>query len=198
MKSTMILLLIYSVFWFWYTPTEGPLTESEVNTYLESIDSPEGRLRIEAFARQDKGRSFYVLNAIDLNESPGTVAGAPIGTDGQQLMDLYMEHMLPALLARASHPSFFGAAVGRSIDVVGVDNANNWDTGALVRYRSRRDLLDIVTNPEFRERHHFKIAALEKTIAYPIETSFYPGDPRLLLGLITAVLIAISLRRRGN
>ena len=70
-----------------------------------------------------------------------------------------------------------------------------WYTGALVRYRSRRDLLEIVTDPEFRGRHHFKVAALDKTIAYPIETPFYPGDPRLLLGLIAALLISLSVRR---
>ena len=195
MKSTIALLLTYAAFWCWYTPTGEPLTDDEITMYLNRIESPEGRARLEAFAREDTGRSFYVLNALDLNESPGVVPGAPADASGQQLMDLYMEHMFPALLARASHPAFFGTAVGASIDVVGVDNAETWDTGALVRYRSRRDLLEIVTNPEFRGRHHFKIAALEKTIAYPIETPFNPGDPRLLLGLMTA-LILLSARRR--
>lgn len=195
MKSTITLLLLYGVFWFWYTPSGEPLTDEEISFYLDQIDSGEGRARIESFAREDTGRSFYMLNALDLNESPGPIEGAPVGADGQQLMDLYMEHMLPALLARASHPTFFGAAVGKSIEVVGVENAETWDTGALVRYRSRRDLLDIVTNPDFRGRHHFKVAALEKTIAYPIETPFFPGDLRLLLGLLAALLISLSLRR---
>jgi len=106
-----------------------------------------------------------------------------------------MEYLLPALLARASHPVFFGVTVGKSVEVVGIENAETWDRGALVRYRSRRDLLDIVTNPDFRGRHHFKVAALEKTIAYPIETPFFPGDLRLLLGLVAALLISLSLRQ---
>ena len=195
MKSTIIILLTYAAFWFWYTPSGGPLTNEEIRFYLDQIDSDEGRAQVEAFAREDTGRSFYMLNALDLDESPGSVEGAPTGADGQQLMDLYMEHMLPALLARASHPAFFGTAVGKSIEVVGVENAETWDTGALVRYRSRRDLLDIVTNPDFGGRHHFKVAALEKTIAYPIETPFNPGDPRLLFGLIAALLISLSIRR---
>jgi len=186
---------MYAAFWFWYTPSGGPLTNEEISFYLDLIDSDEGRAQVEAFAREDTGRSFYMLNALDLDESPGPIEGAPVGADGQQLMDLYMEHMLPALLARASHPAFFGTAVGKSIEVVGVENAETWDTGALVRYRSRRDLLDIVTNPDFSSRHHFKVAALEKTIAYPIETPFNPGDPRLLLGLVAAFLISLSIRR---
>lgn len=195
MKSTITLLLLYGAFWFWYTPSGAPLSDKEIEAYLSRIDSAEGRAQIEAFAREDTGRSFYMLNALDLNELPGVVEGAPEGSDGQQLMDLYMEHMLPALLARASHPVFFGVAVGESVEVVGIENAETWDRGALVRYRSRRDLLDIVTHPDFRGRHHFKVAALEKTIAYPIETPFFPGDLRLLLGLVTALLVSLSLRR---
>lgn len=195
MKSTITLLLLYAVFWFWYTPSGEPLTDKEISFYLDQIDSAEGRARIESFAREDTGRSFYMLNALDLDESPGSIDGAPAGADGQQLMDLYMKHMLPALLARASHPVFFGVTVGKSVEVVGIENAETWDRGALVRYRSRRDLLDIVTNPDFRGRHHFKVAALEKTIAYPIETPFFPGDLRLLLGLVAALLISLSLRR---
>ena len=170
MKATIILLLTYAAFWFWYTPTGGPLTDEEIAVYLNQIDSPEARAQIEGFAREDTGRSFYMLNALDINESPGVVEGAPVGASGQQLMDLYMEHMLPALLARASHPAFFGEAVGKSIEVVGVDNAATWDAGALVRYRSRRALLGIVTNPNFPGRHRFKVTGSKKTIAYPIET----------------------------
>lgn len=195
MKSTIIILFTYAAFWFWYTPSGGPLTKEEIRFYLDQIGSEEGRAQVEAFAREDTGRSFYMLNALDLDESPGSIDGAPAGADGQQLMDLYMEHMLPALLARASHPAFFGVTVGKSVEVVGIENAETWDRGALVRYRSRRDLLDIVTNPDFRGRHHFKVAALEKTIAYPIETPFFPGDLRLLLGLVAALLISLSLRR---
>ena len=47
------------------------------------------------------------------------------------------------------------------------------------------------SNPAFRGKHHFKTAALEKTIAYPIETDLYLGDPRLLLGLILLAITAL-------
>ncbi len=36
--------------------------------------------------------------------------------------------------------------------------------------------------------HHFKIAAMEKTIAYPLDPWFQLGDPRLVLGLLFLVL----------
>ncbi|MGI9316347.1 MAG: hypothetical protein ACR2QW_03345, partial [bacterium] len=69
----------------------------------------------------------------------------------------------------------------------------------LFRYRSRRTLMDILSNPDFMGEHHFKHAALEKTIAYPIEPQLYLGDLRWLLGLfmlaLTALLDALVLSR---
>lgn len=186
--------LIYGVFAFWYTNTGGPLTEEEIAEY-EARFAATGRNPEEAetllkFMREDTGRQFIMINNIDLNENPPEVAGAP-GADAGELMGLYMEYMWPALIRRACHPIFAGSVVFQSMDVVGIDNAMNWDQGALMRYRSRRDLLEIASNPEFSGRHEYKIAGLTKTIAYPVETVMYYSDPRLLLLLLLFSLAAI-------
>ena len=99
--------------------------------------------------------------------------------------------MYPALFSRASHPAFAGSAVFNSMDIVGIEGAEQWTSAALMRYRSRRDLLEIALNPVFAGKHDFKMAALDKTIAYPVEAQLYLSDPRLLLFLI--LLAAISL-----
>jgi hypothetical protein len=118
-----------------------------------------------------------------------------------QLMTRYMEHMLPELLKRASHPVILGDAVYSAIDVVGIEKAEQWTGGAMFRYRSRRTFMDIVSHPATAGKHEFKLAALNKTIAYPIETQIYFGDPRLLLGLlllaVTALLDIALLRPRA-
>ncbi len=49
-------------------------------------------------------------------------------------------------------------------------------------------MLEIATNPAFRGLHQFKIAALNKTFAFPIDPWFQLGDPRLLLGLVFLVI----------
>ena len=95
-----------------------------------------------------------------------------------------MEHMYPELLKRASHPIFSGNAVFYSMDVLGIEGAERWTQAALMRYRSRRDIVEIASNPVFQGKHEFKIAALDKTIAYPVETQLYLSDPRLLLLLV--------------
>jgi hypothetical protein len=113
-------------------------------------------------------------------------------------MDRYMEHMYAELFKRACHPVIVGDAVHTAIDLVGVDaleGAERWDMAAFFRYRSRRTLMEIITIPETRGRHAFKVAALDKTIAYPIETRLYLGDPRLLLALV--LLSAAALLDRA-
>jgi hypothetical protein len=108
--------------------------------------------------------------------------------------------MFPALLSRASHPIFMGTAVYKSMDIVGIENAEVWDAGALMRYRSRRSLMEIIANAEQKASHRFKVAALEKTIAFPVEVQLSYSDPRFLLALIlvalTALLDSFLLKRR--
>ena len=102
-----------------------------------------------------------------------------------------MEYMYSAMLRRASHPVFLASAVNTSLDIVGIDGAEDWNLVVVMRYRSRRDLLEIATNPEFLDRHDFKIAALTKTIAYPSESKIYMSDPRVLLVLMLLALVAL-------
>jgi hypothetical protein len=61
----------------------------------------------------------------------------------------------------------------------------------LFRYRSRRDVLEISMDPRFSERHEYKTAALDKTIAYPVEAILYPNDLRILLALILFSLVSL-------
>ena len=127
-------------------------------------------------------------------DNPPDVEGAELGESANQLMNRYMEHMYPELFKRASHPVIFGQAVYSALDMVGIENATEmkkWSDGALFRYRSRRTFMDIVANPNIEGRHEFKLAALDKTIALPIETSIYFGDMRLLFGLILLTLTAL-------
>ena len=199
--------LVYAAFVFWYTDFSGPLSDAEVDQFVVTMtqngSDPSTVAYLETFLRNDSGRQFLMLNALDMNDNPPDVEGAEPGESAQQLMDRYMEHMYPELLKRASHPVIFGQAAYTVLDNVGIENAEQWTDGAIFRYRSRRSFMDLVANPNIKGRHAFKLAALDKTIAYPIETSIYLGDMRLILGLIllsiTALLDSFLLaRNRSN
>ena len=180
------------------------MSDAEVDqlvvTMTETGSDPSTVAYIETFLRNDSGRQFLMLNALDLNDNPPDVEGAEPGESAQQLMDRYMEHMYPELFKRASHPVIFGQAAYTVLDNVGIENAAQWTDGAIFRYRSRRTFMDLIANPNLKGRHAFKLAALDKTIAYPIESSIYLGDMRLILGLIllsvTALLDSLLLARR--
>jgi len=202
MKIWLLPALFFALFLFWYTPSGGPLSDAEVDNFVVKMEangsSPEAIAMIRQFGEEDTGKHFIMINNIDYDETPGNVAGAAPGENAQQLMDRYMGHMIPAMLSRGSHPVMMGPAAYRSIDVIGVEGVDIWDMGGLVRYRSRRDFLEIVTDPAFSGKHHFKAAALEKTIAFPVEPDFNLGDPRLLIGLLLLALTALADTRRSS
>lgn len=196
-----IALFLYIIFTFWYTNTGGALTDDEVDAYVERLRqlNPESNLtRFRNFLAEDTGRQFMMVNLMDMAEDPPPVEGAGPDETAEQLMGRYMEHMYPALFSRACHPAYFGDAVAPAMDLLGIEGADDWTGGALMRYRSRRDLAEIATNPAFQGRHDFKVAALEKTIAYPVENTIYFSDPRFLLLLMLFSLCAAIELIRGR
>ena len=180
-----LLAAVWLGFTAWYTNLRGPLGPHEVEAYLAQARAQgraeDGLALLRAFMEADDGRQLVMVNLLDM---------APTGADAA--MDRYMAHMWPALLSRACHPVFAGTAVAPAMDVSGIDEAQGgvraWDQGALMRYRSRRDLLDIALDPAFVAQHEHKLAALTKTIAVPVSPSLHPADARLLLLLVVLVV----------
>jgi len=196
----------YAVFVVWYTDLGGPLRPEEIATFMTKMQArglqPRGLAVIEKFMREDSGRQFLMINIVDYNDNPPDVLGTAPGETAAQMMDRYMGYMWPELLTRACHPTVMGNAIAPALDVVGIENARNWDAGALMRYRSRRSMMEIIANVAQEESHRFKLAAMEKTIAFPIETRIHLGDARVLLGLLllslTALLDSFLLSRKSS
>ena len=188
----LILAILYGAFFYWYTSFGGPLTPEEVDRYVALMErgnwSPEDITVVREFLGADTGDDFVMVNVIEFNDQPARIEGAPRGATASDLMNLYMEHMWPALLARACHPVLVGQAASLALDIWGLDGAERWSEAGLIRYRSRRDLIQIALNPEFAGRHEFKLGAIAKTVAFPIDPWFQLGDPRLVLALVFLVL----------
>ena len=189
-----VLAVLYVAFVSWYTSCGGPLSQAEIETYMARVEAnsrggdPERVDIIRAFLESDTGDDFVMVNVIDFHETPLQVEGVAPGESSEEVMGKYMEYMLPALLARASHPIFMGWAAADAPEMFGIEGAREWHQGAGMRYRSRRDLMEIATNPEFQGSHEFKVAAIDKTIAFPVDPWFQLGDPRLLLALVFLII----------
>lgn len=183
--------LLWLGFFFWYTDLGGPLTPEEIDQYRARLilnGANDQRLAmITRFMQTDTGDDFVMVNGLDMKDEPPVLPATGPGATAQDLLDHYMAFMFPELLSRACHPVFDGRTVFGPLDNVGVENPPRWDRIAMVRYRSRRTLMEITTNPDFNDRHDYKLGALDMTLAYPVEPALNPADPRLLLGLILMI-----------
>ncbi|MEO0589821.1 MAG: hypothetical protein AAFY81_04115 [Pseudomonadota bacterium] len=200
----LVPLLLYGVFWLWYTPLSGPMTPEEVEQAVVDFSRdgarPEAIARVRAFFEEDDGGSFIMINVMDSADNPPELAATGPGASADDLLNHYMEYMWPALFSRACHPLFAGNSVGESLDLVGIEGAERWDSAAMMRYRSRRDMWKIASDTRFADRHEYKVAALEKTIAYPVQPMIMFSDPRFFLLLlilsVLGVVDALVWRRR--
>ncbi|MEM1249654.1 MAG: hypothetical protein AAGK22_24980 [Acidobacteriota bacterium] len=206
---SIALTAVYVLFFLWYTPLGGPLSPEEIDLYLERIAadglSEADQQSLREFLETDTGGDFAMVNVIELREPPTRVEGVGPQESASDVLNKYMAYMWPALLRRACHPVLAGGAAAGAADLWGLDErARAWSQGAAMRYRSRRDMMEIATNPAFQPSHAFKQAAMLKTIAFPIDPWFHFGDPRLLgalflaIGLLSIRLVASWPRSRAS
>ena len=171
----LILFGLYAAFFGWYTSFGGPLTDDEIAYYIARFESrdpappPEAVVKLRKFMEEDTGDDFVMVNVIDMYETPLQVEGVEPGETSDEVLAKYMDYMLPELLSRACHPVLYGAAANTAMDLMNADGMERWTRGAGMRYRSRRDLLEIAGNSDFADSHVFKVAAMRKTIAFPID-----------------------------
>jgi hypothetical protein len=204
-RAWIVLGVIYALFWLWYTPLGGPLSGEEIGRYetalREVVENEESLARWRAFMRSDTGDDFAMFNAIDFRETAAPVAGLAPGASGREATARYSERFFGVAARAAAHPVMIGTAAADALDIWGIDGASQWDVGALVRYRSRRDLMNqVIALAELaasgEDIHSLKIAGLEKTIAYPLDPWFQLGDPRILLALVLLIIgLALEVRR---
>lgn len=193
--------IVYAAFCWWYTNTGGVLSVNEIERFTEAMRAngspPERIANLRRFMEEDDGKQFLMVNVLDFAVDPAPVPGIGADEPATAVMARYMAHMYPQLLKRACHPTFGGSAVFQAMDMQGVDglqDAERWTDAGIVRYRSRRDLLEIALAPVFSEKHQFKVAALAKTIAYPVTPTLYLSDLRVLLFLVLVSVVAMMDR----
>lgn len=194
--------LLWGGFFFWYTSLAGPLTDEEIAYYMDRVTgsqrSPDEVAALRRFLESDTGDDFVMVNLIELRERPRQVPGVTTGETASDVLAKYMAYMWPALLTRACHPVIVADAAAPALDLWGISDAETWTQAAFMRYRSRRDLMEIATDPSFQGPHEFKIAAMAKTVAFPADPWLSAGDPRFLLALVFAVVgLLLTRRRRG-
>ncbi len=105
----------------------------------------------------------------------------------QAANDRYNRAIIPLLLKHGGHPVFDSLVEGRFLHP---DGADDWDHVAMVRYRSRRDMLEMAAEIAAKGVDVHKWAALEKTQVFPVKPLVSLFSVR---ATVAVVLIAIAL-----
>ena len=190
MSATLVIWLaavslLYLVFWIWYGGKGRPLTSDEYEGLLSRIEQTYGVTRAEAaqgsllrnlaeMAPRDDGRQFYAVNLERLKAD----------RDAQAADRRYMRQVAWLLLRRGGHPVFMGARVGLMLGQYG----DAVDRVGVVRYRSLRDLFDMILDPAMRQGRDDKFASLDHTEVFIVRPSISLIQVRLLVGLVLALI----------
>ena len=191
-SSAFALFLLFQV---WHGAFESPLTEEEVEQYVArfmEFNPDEDRIELRRFLEEDDGRPVVMVNAIQLHDRPVSVNGRDFGESSAAALNEYSNFVFGYLIRRGSYPLWTGNAVYDSLEAWGIDNAEQWTSAGLVRYKSRRVMLEMATDPEFRRFHDAKVAAIQKTFAYPTSTGIATGGLSLTVSLLLLVLALVS------
>lgn len=188
---------LYAAFRLWYDGWRRPLRPDEVESFLAALAGTPGAALndlavLRRFLSEDDGREFVMLNLVRL--APGDVAhpvsGAP--TPAKRLMREYVAGFLPTLLKRGGVPALQARKIGGYVDAWNTAPDPGWTIVGLMRYRSRRDMAKLATDPRFVAAHPFKAAAIPVTFSFP--TALGPGllmGPRVWVGLALALAAAL-------
>ena len=189
-------LLLYAIFWLWYVGFRKPLSPTEIDYYLTELkkidnNSAQGLANLRQFLENDTGKSFAMVNSISLKKTPDLVEGVKAGDSSLKTLITYHKSFMKAMLKRGGIGIFQGRVAGKSVDVIGIENAEEWKIAGINRFRSRRDFMEILITPQFHEKHELKFAALSKSIAYPVDPWFQLGGFPLTVGLVLALTAAL-------
>lgn len=189
-------LALYGLFRFWYDNWRGPLTRAEIDAFFAQSTGKYGGgndpAALRAFLEADDGREFVMLNLVKVE--PGMVIDPQSGKElsGSEAMRRYSEPFVRGLIARGGHPGMVGRKVGPYVDAWQVDGDPGWTIFGLMRYRSRRDLIELASDPRFAEIHPYKLLGIPVTFSFPTqrELSLFMG-PRGWVALVLALVAAL-------
>ena len=197
-KIWILVPILYGVFSLWYFNWSGPVTPDEIEKFMEAFNKAEGSQHTDEavfrrFLEQDDGGEFVMLNHVQLHD--GNIAH-PVSGEKMTASKLVGEYFGPfaiSLLKRGGHPVFQARTAGGNIDSWNADNNVAFGVTAMMRYKSRRDLVELVVDPAFADAHVYKLAAIDRTISYPTQfimsTSLRPPVSILLLLIMLASIV---------
>lgn len=183
----LIALLTYALFYFWYIGFRSRVTPAEIERTMAILDAglvdETRKSHLRHFLANDDGKDFVMVNLLEL---------AKPRKESSKNLNAYQKIFLGQLLRKAGHPILIARAASGNVENVACQEFDNWTAAGMVRYRSRRDLMEILPATIGSEHHELKLSALDKTFAFPASPWFVVGGPKLLVPLLIALIAAVT------
>jgi hypothetical protein len=176
--------VLYAAFWLWYGGAGAPVTVEEgaerlarvqkayaaagqAGTHADSLSA------LQSLIARDDGREVFMVNLETARKTP----------EAAEADAAYARTVLPELFKRGGFPIYAGKPIGQLLGgaSAGVDRV------VIVRYRSLRDLLDMIEDPDMVAAVPYKFASLERTESFPTAPIFTMVHVRLTLALALIV-----------
>lgn len=190
-------LLLWLAFLAFYDGLRRPLRRDEIDAFLAALgprmdETGNDSARLRAFLEADDGREFVMLNLVRTRPGPVTDPASGETREGSEWLRRYSDPFVRGLIARGGHPLFVGRKVGGYIDAWNAGEDPGWSLVGTMRYRSRRDLVRMASDPAFRAVHPNKSLGIESTFSFPTQrqVAFY-ASPRVTMFL--ALMLAAAL-----
>lgn len=201
MSTAMVIwgaaVILYGLFIWFYDGFRKALSQAEVDAFLDEytpklIATGNDPQVMRAFLEADDGREFIMLNMVRTPSGPVTHPETGEALPGRQWLDRYSQPFVRALMRRGGHPLYVGRKVGGYIDAWNVAADPDWSMTSTMRYRSRRDLVEMVRAPMFKDAHPNKLLGIDMTFSFPTQKvlAFY-ASPRITVALALALAAAL-------
>jgi hypothetical protein len=162
-----VLLGVYILFLLWYYGFRRPLSKGEVERYVSILEKRSGNFSevVRKFCLEDDGKQFFMVNMTKYFDRPQYRNGSGSASTSREANMRYVRNTMPMLLKRACHPYGLFKPVTNLSGISRDEIA--WDGVSVVRYRSRRDFLNMVTSPRWFAGYGDKAAALQANPNFP-------------------------------
>ena len=196
-----VLLLVYLLGLSWYGGSGDPVKDAELESYIKALTSnagvrgkdPDKSVNyMRRLAEKDDGNEFIMVNLIRFRETSLYSKDSPWAdeTDPMLADTRYGDGVIPLLLKRGSLPIFVSSVSGRFINETTHDE---WDMVAMVRYRSVRDMLQMMVEMSSTDLADHKWAAIEQTHVFPVKPKISLVSLRLMIGILLFLFaVAVS------
>ena len=199
------LAVLYLSFLWWYGGNGEPVTPAELERYITAMqdnakargkDAEEAAGYMRELAASDNGRKYLMVNLIRYRQKAMYPPGSPWENDPDAMAAdaRYSAGIVPLLLKHGSLPVLKAPVTGSFINE---GKLAGWDVVAIVRYRSARDMLQMMVEMSNMDLAVHKWASIEQTQVFPTQPVISLFSVRLLAaaGLLAFALLVRSLVR---